>query len=119
MTAIEKVARILSAVNALAELRDSRIDVTPASEEEFLALAGALGAAVHGHAVIYADSPSLGAVWLYSFDVTRSGVVIHSQGTRPATADEIEQASIHEAEAPVTPERRAAALAKLAKARSS
>lgn len=120
MTAVEKVARILSAVNALSDLPDARIDIGCAVEEaEFLRLAALLDATVRGHAVIYADTPALGAVWLYAFDVVRGGVTIHCQGTRPATEAEIEQAGISEAEPPVTPERRAAALAKIAKARAA
>ena len=117
MTAAERVARILSAANALAELPGSSIDVRPADEADFLELARVLGATVRGHSVIYADAPLLGAVWLYSFDVVRHGVTIHCQGTRPATPDEVEKADISEAALPVTPERRAAALAKLRGAR--
>lgn len=113
--AARKVTQVLSAVAALAGL-SATIDIAAvASEAEFLELATLLGATVRGHAVIYADTPSLGAVWLYAFDVERGGITIHCQGTRTATAAEIEQAAISEAEPPATPERRAAALAKLAR----
>lgn len=113
MGPVEKVSRVLSAVNALREVGGT-IDISPASEAEFLQLAALLDATVRGHAVIYVDTPLLGAAWLYVFEVVRNGVTIHCQGTRPATAAEVQQASVCESEPPVTPERRAAALAKLA-----
>lgn len=119
MTAIERVARILSAVNAIADMRDVTINVSSAEpEDRFLELAKAPEATVRGHAVIYADSPSL-AVDGDAVPHHVERVQPHrAQGTRPATPAEIEQACICESDAPVTPERRAAALEKLAKARA-